>query len=317
MINRRLCLAICLFMFFMGMYTSIDLKAQNLRVLTFNIWDPNDVPFWNKHTGGYPVDKVVDYITEDKADILLLQEVSLENPPHKQALGEIKERLSKCGYIYTAFYKPDYSSGKGTIGYVEGMNNSGYPLAIFSKYPIEETYARQKLNNKTMAKGVLAVKLRVEGQELFVLNTHLSIGARETDEEVAKVALPFANELVGEGAVIFGGDWNSPPAAEFPNSSLKIGNYTYSSATTQMLLDAGYRDAWFELSEIEHIGRGITCPGQDDYIKRVDQIYYRGNELKPVGAFVKDNPWKYIGLEDHIGLVVDFQIVNKGRVQKM
>ena len=282
--------------------------AQKLLVLSFNIWDPNDVPFWEKHANGFPVDKVVNYLTEDKADILLLQEVCLENPPHKQALDEIKTKLGKDGYIYTAFYKPDYSTGRGSIGYVPGTKNSGYPLAIFSKYPILETYARQADQGKIMSKGVLAVKLNINNKDLYVFNTHLGIGVPGTNEEVNKVALPFVNQLANDELIIFGGDWNSPPATDFPDSSLKIGNYTYSTATTQFLLNDGFKDAWSELAKTKDIGNGVTCPGQNDYIKRVDQIYYRGKGLKTVNAFVKNNLWEYINLKDHIGVVVDFEL---------
>lgn len=296
-----------IFTFFSLFLSLLDLSAQHVRVLTFNIWDPNDVPFWEKHAGGYPVDKVVDYLTEDKADILLLQEVSLENPPHPQAFKDISAELNKKGYRYTAFYKPDYSMGGGIVGYVTGMKNSGYPLAIFSKFPIIETYARQAANGKIMSKGVLAVKVRIKNKDVYILNTHLSIGDSQTNDEVSKVALPFANQLTGDGLVIFGGDWNSPPASEFPNSSIKIGNYSYSSTTTQFLLDDGFKDAWNEVAKTKHIGQGATCPGQEDYIKRVDQVYYRGKGMKPVNAFVKPNLWEYINLKDHLGVVVDFK----------
>ncbi|MBI9064945.1 MAG: endonuclease/exonuclease/phosphatase family protein, partial [Marinilabiliaceae bacterium] len=202
--------------------------AQNsLRVLTFNIWDPADIPFWEKHANGFPVDKTVDYLTEDNADILLLQEVTLEAAPHPQAFFQIREKLFAKGYLYTAFYKPDYSSGTGTVGYIRGSKNSGYPLAIFSKFPVIETFAAQTLNGKTMSKGVLAVKVQVNDVSLYVCTTHLSIGEAQTNDEVSKVAVPFINQVAGDEPVIMGGDWNSPPAADFPDSSKKIGNYTY------------------------------------------------------------------------------------------
>ncbi|TKG95002.1 hypothetical protein EYV94_09820 [Puteibacter caeruleilacunae] len=280
---------------------------KSIRIMTFNIWDPADVPFWKKHADGYPVDRVVKYLTEDKADILLLQEVSLESQPEDQAYEQIKEQLSKKGYKYSAFYRPDYSSGRGLVGYVPGMKNSGYPLAILSKYPIEETFARQKANDVTMAKGVLGVKLNLDDKPLFIFTTHLSIGSKQTDGEIEQVLLPFVEDSGTDCRIIVGGDFNSPPAAEYPNKSVKIGNYTYSAQTTQYLLDAGFNDSWYVISASKDIGKGASCPGQDDFIKRVDQVYFRGS-IVPQNAFVKWNLWENIGLVDHVGVIVDFKL---------
>lgn len=284
-------------------FTSVVFSQEKLRVLTYNIWDPADIPFWEKHANGYPVDKLVNYVAEDNADVLLLQEVSLENPPHHQTYGIIKKHLSSKGYIYSAFYKPN-----GTTGYALNSFNSGYPLAVFSKFPIEETFATQETKEKKMSKGVLGIKIRIKAKSLYIFNTHLSIGNHTTDDEINKVALPFINKVTGNDMVIFAGDFNSPPAAEYPNSSKKIGDYTYSSLTTQFLLDAHFNDAWAILPKGNNKGNGVTCPAQDDYIKRVDQVYYRGKGLKPTSAFAKHNLWESINLEDHNGVVVDFVI---------
>ncbi|SHI54538.1 hypothetical protein SAMN04487911_10341 [Arenibacter nanhaiticus] len=161
--------------FFFGI-TSVVFSQENLGVFTFNIWDPADIPFWDKHTNGYPVDKLVNYVSEDNADVL------------------------------------------------------------------------------------------------------------------------------------FAGDFNSPPAAEFPSSSKKKGNYTYSSQTTHILIDTKFNDAWMILPNNNKKGNGVTCPGQDDYIKRVDQVYFKGNGLKPTYAFLKRNLWESINLLDHNGVVVDFVV---------
>lgn len=274
---------------------------ENLRVLTFNIWDPADIPFWEKHANGYPVDQLIHYLTEDNADILLLQEVSLEKPPHQQSYQSIKKQLSSKGYLYSAFYKPN-----GTTGYAPNSDNSGYPLAVFSRFPIEETFATQVTKEKKMSKGVLGIKIRVKAKSLYIFNTHLSIGNESTDDEISKVALPFINKVTRDDMVIFAGDFNSPPASEYPNSSKRIGDYTYSSQTTQLLLDAHFNDAWAILPKGNKKGNGISCPGQDDYIKRVDQIYFRGKGLKPTLAFAKHNLWDTINLVDHNGVVVHF-----------
>ncbi|GGW45825.1 endonuclease/exonuclease/phosphatase family protein [Arenibacter certesii] len=283
--------------------TSIVFSQENLRILTFNIWDPADIPFWEKHANGYPVDKLVTYVTEDNADVLLFQEVTLEKPPHHQSYNSIKNKLFKKGYIYSAFYKPN-----GTTGYVPNSTNSGYPLAIFSKFPIEETFTTQQTTEKRMGKGLLGIKIRVNDKPLFIFNTHLNIGNHTTDEEISRVALPFIKKVTVNDMVIFAGDFNSPPAAEFPNSSKKIDDYTYSSQTTQFLIDAKFNDAWVFLPNNNKKGNGVTCPGQDDYIKRVDQVYFKGNGLKPTYAFAKRNLWESINLLDHNGVVVDFVI---------
>jgi len=290
-----------------GSVWSQNVLGQNLRVLTFNIWDPGDHPWWKKR-GGYPVEAVVDYLTEDNADILLLQEVTLESGLEEQVYARIKQQLEDKGYGYSAFYRPDYSKGIGTVGYIPGMRGSGYPLAILSKLPIQETYALQSMNGKTMSKGVLGVKIRFNNESLYVFNTHLSIGSPFTDEEVSKVALPFVNSIVGDSPVIFAGDWNSPSATDFPDSGKTIGQYYYSSKTDQPLLDGGFMDVYPIAVKDQDVFKDATYPGGDDFIKRIDRIYQRSTSFTPVKAWVKENPWEYMDLSDHLGVVVEFKI---------
>lgn len=274
---------------------------ENFKLLSFNIWDPNDISFWEK-VGGFPVKSIFNYVCEDYADILLLQEVSLENGQSNQVYHQLKNLLKEKGYKYTAYYR----SKKG-VGYYDGMQNSGYPLAILSKFPIIETYATQKSGDTQMSKGVLGVKILFNNKPLFIFNTHLGIGSPGTDNEIKNVALPYINNITGNHAVLFGGDFNSPPAADFPNSEKKIGNYTYSSMTTQPILDSGFEDCYFKANKIRDKHRDATCPAQDDYIKRVDHVYCRNWGLKAVKAFVKENPWEYCNKVDHRGVVVVFQ----------
>jgi endonuclease/exonuclease/phosphatase family metal-dependent hydrolase len=281
---------------------------QNLKVLTFNIWDPNDIPFWEK-CGGFPVDSIVNYLSEDHADILLLQEVSLENNQKNQTYNRLKAALEAKGYYYSAYYRPNYTTGQGDVGYYDGMSNSGYPLAILSKYPILETFAGQSNDKVIMSKGVLGIKIRFNEKPLYIFNTHLTIGAKGTNAEISKVALPFINRITGDSAVIFGGDFNAPSAFDFPNSEMTFGKYTYSSETDQFLWDDEFTDAY---AKARKNGRDIvadaTCPGQDDYIKRVDRIYTRNTKLKPVNALVKHNPWAYCNKVDHLAVFIEFQL---------
>lgn len=283
---------------------SFTAVGQNkLRVLTYNIWDPSDISFWEKHNNGspYPTDNVIEYLTEDNADVLLLQEVTLEAPPHNQTYQALREKLIKKGYKYTAFYMPSKS-----VGYVPNSKNSGYPLAIFSKFPVEETFSIQKSNGKVMSKGVLGIRININNIPIYVFNTHLSIGDHDTDDEISKVALPYVNNVSQQFNVIFAGDFNSPPATDFPNTSHTIGNYNYSSKTTQFILDSQFQDAWFELSNTQKRGGDATYPETDAYISRIDHVYYRGDNLKPTFAFTKYNLWKDMNLSDHKGVVVDF-----------
>ena len=280
---------------------------QKISVLTFNIWDPNDEPFWKKY-GDFPVDDIVTYLSENKADILLLQEVSLENGQKNQTYQQIKTKLEKKGYIYSAFYRPNYKTGKGDIGYYDGMKNSGYPLAILSKYPILETFANQYNNKVKMSKGVLGIKISFNKQPLYIFNTHFTIGAKDTDAEMEKVTMPFINNIAGNSSVIFGGDFNSPPATDYPNSEQTIGKYVYSSTTDQFLLDDGFVDVYPIAVKERNVVKDATCPGQDDYMKRVDRVYFRNTDLYPIKAFVKSNPWEYVNLVDHRGVYVEFKI---------
>jgi len=280
---------------------------SKLSVLSFNIWDPGDIPFWKKY-GDYPVNAIVNYLSEDNADILLLQEVSLENGQKNQVYHQLKKQLEKKGYKYAAFYRPNYSTGKGDVGYYDGMQNSGYPLAILSKYPILETFANQTNSNVIMSKGVLGVKVLFNKSPLYIFNTHFSIGNISTDAEMEKVAIPFVNTIAGNNPVIFGGDWNCPSATDTPNSAQTIGKYHYTSTTDQFLLDDGFVDAYPIAVNERDLVKDATCSGQEDIIKRVDRIYLRNTNLIPVKAWVKENPWEYIKLNDHKGVFIEFKV---------
>jgi endonuclease/exonuclease/phosphatase family metal-dependent hydrolase len=281
---------------------------QKLRVLTFNIWDPNDMPFWEK-CGGFPVDDIVTYLSEDNADILLLQEVSLENGTKDQTYQKLKTKLAEKGYLYSAYYRPNYSTGKGDVGYYPGMRSSGYPLAILSKYPILETFANQSNNKVIMSKGVLGIKVEFNKKPLYVFNTHFTIGDKGTNAEMSQVTIPFINNVAGNHPIVFGGDFNSPSAVDTPNSKKTFGKYTYSSETDQFLLDDGFTDVYAVAKKGDRdVVKDATCPGQDDYIKRVDRIYSRNTNLKPVKAWVKSNPWAYFNKVDHRGDFVVFKL---------
>lgn len=294
------------YFFWLLFICQIAFSQKELSVLTFNIWDPNDVPFWQPFDG-FPTAQIATYVSEDKADVLLLQEVSLENNTEQQAYARLKRILAKKGYLYSAFYRPNYSTGRGDIGYYQGMENSGYPLAILSKYPILETYARQTDQGVKMAKGVLGIKILYDDQPLYLFNTHFSIGVKETDLEMSKVAIPFINEVAGREATVFAGDFNCPSATDTPHQSKTIGKYTYSSSTDQFLLDDGFQDAYRLANPNINFKKDATCPGQDDIIKRVDRIYLRNTSLVPVQAFVKPNPWKKINKVDHCGVFIRFK----------
>lgn len=282
-------------------------SQEKLSILSFNIWDPNDVSFWEKY-GGYPIDSIINYISEDNADILLLQEVSLENNTKEQSYYKIKEQLKKKGYLYSAFYRPNYSTGKGDIGYYKGMQNSGYPMAILSKFPILETFANQSNKDIKMGKGILGIKILFNGEPLYIFNTHFGIGQKTTDAEMEKVAIPFINKVAGSSPVIFGGDFNSPSAIDFPNSEKTIGKYHYSSKTDQYLLDEKFIDVYLLAIKERNTKKDATYFSNNDYLKRIDRIYSRNTKLVPVKAFVKPNPWEYIKLKDHKGVFVEFNL---------
>lgn len=285
-------------------------ENQSLKVLSFNIWDPGDEKFWQDRGGAYPCEKLLKYITEDNCDILLLQEVTLENNG-PQSYSKLQALLEKYGYIYSSFYRPDYSTGMGRVGYVEGMKSSGYPLAIFSKIPILETFAIQKFNNKKMHKGVLGVKLRFNKQNLFVFNTHLGIGEPHQSEAVSKVLTPFVNQLIEDTPALIAGDWNSPPEFEYPDFTETIGKYTYSSNTTKSLIESGFVDSYTLAKNVKGSEKDVTYPSKHKCLTRIDRFYIKNLNPISVDYKVKKNLWDYLKLSDHKGVVVEYFFSHK------
>jgi len=306
--NNKIYLKYALFLLLIILsFSQLTVSQTKLKLLTFNIWDPGDKVYWDK-LGGYPVDSLIKYLTEDDADMIMLQEVTLEAGIKNQVYARVKKRLEAKGYLYSAFYRPDYSKGAGIVGYIQGMENSGYPLAIFSKFPVCETFAVQTMNKKTMHKGVLGLRIQFNNKTLYVFNTHLGIGSPHTDEEVDRVVIPFVNRVAGNDAVIIIGDWNCPSAMDYPKADKEIGKYRYSASPDKFILDDGFVDAYRIMNKDINLLKDATYPEDVDFMQRIDRVYIRNTDLVPVKTKVKKNFWKQYDLSDHRGVFIEFDL---------
>jgi len=256
-------------------------QSNTLRVLSWNV---HQFGFYQGRENGLRTRKLmVDYLRDQKPDILFMQEFIKDNPSGTKHTS-IFELLRNLGYNYS-FCSEDYIQAKGK--YSMGV-------AIFSKLPITDSF-RIRFNGDitTMsAESLLAADIVVNGQPVRLFTTHLQsnrvgeeeyvhVTSRQGDKDSVliasksivkklRTAYRFRSEQAQKVAaalnaspypVILGGDFN-----EIPNS------YTYFLLRGDRL-DAFHEKGWGLGRTFSHISPTLRI----DYImvdKKFEVLQY-------------------------------------------
>jgi len=135
-----------------------------IKILTYNVMRFNNI---KKDAPGDPPSKILQYIQENDADIVCIQEFGAS----KKSTEFISEKD-----IATAFHKyPYYYAYPLQFPYP----NQDYGLAIFSRFPI---LSIQKVPYKSIYNGTFVVELDIRGKKVTLINNHLESNKLSEEE---------------------------------------------------------------------------------------------------------------------------------------
>ena len=259
---------------------------STLRILSWNV---HQFGFFEGYKKGFIVRKqMLDYLTEQNADIVCFQEFIKDIPSGTNHVS-IFELMKNQGYSYS-FCSEDYiqTIGKFAMG-----------VAIFSKFPITDSFRiRYHGDTRSMsAESLLAADILYQGKPIRVFTTHLQsnridkeeystiisrrvvrdggIGTSKSVVKKLKVAYTYRSEQADKVAAaldaspypeILAGDFN-----DIPNS------YTY-FRLRENRLDAFQEKGWGLGRTFSHISPTLRI----DYImsdKSFEVLQYKCNLL--------------------------------------
>jgi len=216
--------------------------------------------------------RISEVILGDRPDLVALQEVD-RGVKRTGGIDEIAElaRLTQMDYAFAPNF--DFQGGK-------------YGVAILSRYPIQAIDHRRYANKREAERrGLLRVEVKVKGQNLNFVTTHLDYqfaDARLFETEQLLKAL----EAV-EGPLIVAGDFNDEP-----------------SGTSYKLMLSNFTDAWNEALPGASGDGGLTYPA-DKPVKRIDYVFLAQRR----GLSAKKATVRSTLASDHLPLVVDLELI--------
>lgn len=141
---------------------------KSLKILTFNVRGMSVSRF----ADGVKISDVVDYISNQNADIVCLQEMFFSKGQTKAGYNGLKDMFPKYKYIVSeedVKNRPAHATGQ----------------VILSRYPL--TYIELKDVSQSTDKSVLATDVDVDGTNFRIFNCHLE-SIRLSDEQLSAVS---------------------------------------------------------------------------------------------------------------------------------
>jgi len=135
-----------------------------IKILTYNVMRFNNI---KKDTIGDPPNKILQYIRENDADIVCIQEFGASrNNTNFISEKDIKTVFNKYPYYYAYPLQFPYP-------------NEDYGLAIFSRFPI---LSIQKVPYESFYNGSFVVELDIHGKKVTLINNHLESNKLSEEE---------------------------------------------------------------------------------------------------------------------------------------
>jgi endonuclease/exonuclease/phosphatase family metal-dependent hydrolase len=245
---------------------------QTIRVMTWNIHHAEGVD------KKIDVDRIAQLITEEKADIVAIQEVD-RGVERSKKIDIITKLADITGMTYAFGKTLDYQGGE-------------YGNALLTRFPIfEERNVLFKKFPETEQRGVLLLVLGIVGEEIVIANTHFDSQGNDSLRVAGVSDLKSILKGFSPRPTILCGDFNDIPS---------------SRVVTQ--LKEEYLDAW----ELSGTWEGFTFPS-DVPKKRIDYIF-TNNFRKPdsTSAVVHLRPFSAHVVKslasDHVPLLVEFEL---------
>jgi len=135
-----------------------------IKILTYNVMRFDNI---KKETSANPPNKILQYIVENDADIVCIQEFGAsKNNSDYLTENNIKDAMKKYPYYYAYPLQFPYP-------------NEDYGLAIFSRFPI---LSIQKVPYKSAYNGSFVVELNIRGKRVTLINNHLESNKLSQEE---------------------------------------------------------------------------------------------------------------------------------------
>ena len=208
--------------------------------------------------------RIADVIIRQKPDLVGLQEVD-RGVKRTEGKDEIAELAAMTRMDYAFAHNLDYQGGQ-------------YGVAILSRSLLKNVEHRMFENKREAERrGMLRVEVEVGGKIVNFVTTHLDY--QYTDGRVFETEqmLKFLDGV--NGPIIVVADMNDEPAGE-----------------AYKLMSSKFSDAWISSRAKDD---GFTYPA-DKPMKRIDYVFYRGNDLKVKKATVIETL-----ASDHVPVVVE------------
>jgi len=238
-------------------------EPLTFRVMTYNIHHGEGAD------GKVDLARIAGVIRQEKAQIVALQEVDkgVERTQRRDFPAELA-KLTGMTCVFSNNYH--YQGGE-------------YGNAVLTQFPIRQwTNTHLRMLRAGEQRGVLQLRLDVQGKELIFMATHIDY--RPDDAERIQNVAQFKEivRALGQSPIIFCGDFNDPPT----------------SRTYQLMQDM-FRDVWNEVGQ----GSGLTITSTRPY-RRIDYIWLsKGGGLKPLKVWVPQTT-----ASDHLPVVADVSI---------
>jgi len=254
---------------------------MQIKIITYNIWH------------GMYLEKVIDFLQQEKADIICLQEVARVGQkqravvPQVDLFNQIKTGLGMDGTYQRMCW--------GTVG--RGTFDIG--MVVFSAHPMMELttyrYEREEtgevlevdLGGKdqySIPRVLLGVKISAEQRNFWVFNAHHTItpngGVTEHQLKATRVVKEYLNEY---DEYILCGDMNTP-----------YGNKNYD------LLSEGLTDLSNPTEPTLH--PTIHRVGHKGF--HVDYVFAKGDKIKHIKTRIP-----MIDASDHLPVVVELELI--------
>ncbi len=268
------------------------LPVNHLKMMVWNIWHGG-----REHGNEVGVQRVIDVIKEADPDVIAMIETYGSGPAIADALG----------YNF----------------YLRSSN-----LSILSRYPFGETIDIFKPFNC----GGIHIVIE-EGKEVAIVNTwlhylpdfssemrHDNLPADVIYENEGETRYAEIKEILDElqnamkknknVPIILAGDFNSPSHLDFTRNMVEMHwGYQIEWPVSREIEAAGFVDSFRKINPDPNLDYGGTQPSSifDTFHYRIDYIFYKGKNLKPVSSeVISGHPVKFPS--DHNAVITIFEM---------
>jgi endonuclease/exonuclease/phosphatase (EEP) superfamily protein YafD len=240
--------ALRFFVFFLFALISINISAQKLKVIAYNI----------EFAKSTTIHEMYSFLKTQKADVICLSEVPGQGWTKK--LGELLGmKYSYEGKTASANHMEEYRDKTGDY--------FGKYKSILSKYPLENPHEIILKGDRWSPASTVAATVKVSKKKsVLVFSLHIPTGTDDPEKSKACfLAQVLKNNYSGYDRVILAGDFND----------------RYHSEPMKCLYDLGFKNPYSSLNiDLSH---SCSLSRENNNGKVIDHILYKGLKVKKAG----------------------------------